>query len=198
MSRTDYKPHRRSDSAARGDQSHYRLQGLLGGTSIVVHLSNSIHAETLKLCIERTSITTTFTGVETACSPGQAYSGTPITITWDVSGIANETAWHWQARVQDMYGAYSNWVAFGGGSDGNPADVDLGTDTSAPTGGTVYDGTSGGVDAAFNNGALNALSLTGPVSTPTTQVCPSTSTPSARLPVRPTLRPGHRPERPHP
>jgi hypothetical protein len=38
---------------------------------------------------------------------------------------------------------------------GNP---DFGVDTSAPTGGTVYDGTETGADIDFNNGSLSELS----------------------------------------
>lgn len=54
-----------------------------------------------------------------------------------------------------MGGLYSSWVSY----DVNAESArDVGVDTTAPTGGTVYDGTSVGVDTAFATSSLSSLS----------------------------------------
>jgi hypothetical protein len=62
--------------------------------------------------------------------------------------------YHWQTRVKDTGGLYSSWVSYGANLD---SARDVGVETTAPTGGTVYDGSSAGVDASVNSGSLSVL-----------------------------------------
>ena len=111
--------------------------------------------DTLYLQVEVKDINTVFDGTGLNTSTGQAYSGTPLTISMTVTGLADATEFHWRARIKDEVNLTSNWVNFGGNSEGPPADRDFGVDTTAPTGGTVYDGLSG--DQDWNDGSLTAL-----------------------------------------
>ncbi len=107
------------------------------------------------LCVEKKDLVTSFTNTEDSCGSGVAYSGTPVSLSVTISSITDATQYHWQARVKDNGGLYSSWVSFGGNAE-NAAD--FGIDTTPPSGGTVYDGTSVGVDSSFNNGSLSSLS----------------------------------------
>lgn len=121
--------------------------------------SDTDNPDTLYLCVEKDDINTAFSNNEDLCGTGVAYSGSPVTVTVTISGISDATSYHWQARIKDSANEYSSWVSYGGNSDTTPgADRDFGIDTTAPTGGTVYDGTSIGVDSAFNDGSLSSLS----------------------------------------
>ncbi len=113
-------------------------------------------SDTLKLCVEKDVLGTSFSGTEDLCGTGVAYSGTGVTVSVTISGIADASQYHWQARLQDAAGVYSaSWVSY----DVNAESArDFGIDATAPTGGTVYDGTATNVDAGFNNGALDTLS----------------------------------------
>lgn len=108
----------------------------------------------LQLCVEYKDTGTSFNGSE-SCGSAVTESGTAVTVTVTISSIPNADQYHWRARVKDQASAASGWVVFDT-SDINTAD--FGVDTTAPTGGTVYDGTSAGVDSDFNNGTLNTLS----------------------------------------
>jgi hypothetical protein len=115
--------------------------------------------DTLSLCIEKDDINTAFSNTEDACGTGVSYTGTGVTVTVTISSQTDATEYHWQARLKDAAGAYSSWVAYGANSDTTPgAARDYGIDTTAPTGGTVYDGTSAGVDATFSTTSLTTLS----------------------------------------
>lgn len=124
-------------------------------------LSDTDNPDNLSLCVEAVSISTAFTGTETACGTGVAYSGSAAAASVTIV-LSSGTQYHWQARTKDTGGLYSSWVSYGGNSDGSPpgtpADVDVGIDTAVPTTGSVYDGTSAGVDATFNSGSLTSLS----------------------------------------
>jgi hypothetical protein len=115
-------------------------------------------SDTLYLCIEKDNLTTGFSGTEDSCGSGVGYSGSPVALEHTISSITDATAYHWQARVKDTAGDYSDWVVYGGNSDIPTADRDFGIDTTDPTGGTVYDGSSTGVDLSFNDGSLSSLS----------------------------------------
>lgn len=112
-------------------------------------------SDTLYLCVERQLIATPFTNAETSCGSGVAYSGTPLSVTYDNSGHTNGTQYHWQARIKDSAGAYSSWVSF---DVNDESDSDFGIDTTAPGAFTVYDGTSVGSDSNYNDGSLSSLS----------------------------------------
>lgn len=126
--------------------------------------SDTDNPDTLYLCVEKKPIASAFTGPEDACSsPGVAYSGTPVEVTVTIAGVT-DTQYHWRARVKDAGGLYSAWVAYGdnptgdGTTDGSPATLDYGIDTSDPTLGDIYDGTDVGVDTDFSTTSLSQLS----------------------------------------
>ncbi|NTV31323.1 DUF2341 domain-containing protein [candidate division WWE3 bacterium] len=111
--------------------------------------------DTLSLCVEKDLLGTTFSNTEDLCGSTVGYSGSGVTASVTITGLTDASEYHWQARVKDVGGLYSSWVAYGGNAE---SARDFGTDTTAPTGGSVYDGTSAGVDADFNNGSLSSLS----------------------------------------
>ena len=116
--------------------------------------SDTDNPDTLQLCIEIDQIGTSFSNTEDSCGTGTSYVGSNITVTHTIS-VTDATEYHWQARVKDGAGAYSSWVSY----DVNAESArDIGVDTTAPTGGTVYDGTSNGVDASFATSSLSSLS----------------------------------------
>ncbi|HUD20551.1 MAG TPA: LamG-like jellyroll fold domain-containing protein [Candidatus Saccharimonadales bacterium] len=112
--------------------------------------------DTLYLCVEKKLIGVGFANAEDLCGSGVAYSGSPVAVTVTITGQTDASQYHWQARLKDTAALYSSWVSYGGNTD--PSDADYGIDTTAPTGGTVYDGTAVGVDSAYNDGSLVAVS----------------------------------------
>ena len=124
-------------------------------TSVVftADVSDTDNPDTLYLCVEAKPLGTAFTNTEDGCGSGVSYSGTALEATYTASGLTNDEEYHWQARVKDAAGAYSSWVSFGANAE---SARDFGIDTSSPTG-TVYDGSTMGVDAEYNNGALDTL-----------------------------------------
>ncbi len=117
--------------------------------------SDTDNPDTLYLEIEVKDINTAFDATGTTTGSGVAYSGSPVTVTTTVSGLSDANEYHWRARIVDEATDTSSWVAYGGNGDGSPADRDFGTDTTAPTGGTVYDGLAG--DQDWNDGSLTTL-----------------------------------------
>lgn len=114
--------------------------------------SDTDNPDTLQLCVEKDLLGTGFSNTEDACGTGVAYSGTPVTVTVTISGIIDSSEYHWQARIKDAASAYSGWVSY----DINLESArDFGIDTTAPTGGTVKDGT--GADQDWNNGSLSVI-----------------------------------------
>lgn len=111
-------------------------------------------SDTLSLCVEIQPLETAFVNGEQSCGAGVAYSGSPVTATV-TQVLSDSTEYHWQVRVRDAAGAYSGWVAYGSNVE---TARDVGIDTTAPTGGVVYDGTTTGVDASVNDGSLSSLS----------------------------------------
>jgi len=112
-------------------------------------------SDTLYLCVESKDLATAFTNAEDLCGTGIAYSGVAVTPIVTLTSITDATQYHWQVRVKDQSGLYSAWVSYGGNAE---SAADFGIDTTAPSGGTVYDGTGIGVDVSFNNGSLSSLS----------------------------------------
>lgn len=118
--------------------------------------SDTDNPDTEYLCVEKKPIASAFVNTEDSCGTGVAYSGTGITVLVTLSSQTDNTEYHWQARSKDAAGAYSAWVSYGANLE---SARDYGIDTTAPTIGTVYDGTSIGSDATQNsNGSLSSLS----------------------------------------
>jgi len=111
--------------------------------------------DTLYLCVERKAIASAFVSdvANETCGTGVAYSGSTVSVVVTIS-VADATSYHWQARLKDTAGAYSSWVSYGANLE---TVADFIVDTSAPTGGVVYDGASAGIDKSFNNGSLSIL-----------------------------------------
>lgn len=122
------------------------------GVKFKANISDTDNPEALYLCVEKKALGSSFTNTEDSCTSSYNYTGTPVAASLSMT-LADATSYHWQARVKDQYGQYSSWVAFGGG-----VTLDLGVDTTAPTSGVIYDGTSAGVDASNNDGSLTSLS----------------------------------------
>lgn len=110
--------------------------------------------DSLQLCVEIDQLGTGFSNTEDSCGSSAVYSGSPLTLTHTINGLSDATEYHWQARVKDNGGAYSNWISYGGNAE---SARDVGLDTTAPTGGAVYDGDSFGFDMQFNDGSLSQL-----------------------------------------
>jgi subtilisin-like proprotein convertase family protein len=80
-------------------------------TAVLEGTVSDPNGDTVKLQVEVRPLGTAFTGTTTHES-GLVASGTVAAVT--VSGLANNTSYHWQARSVDSHGAASGWVAFGG------------------------------------------------------------------------------------
>ncbi|MDO8472146.1 MAG: hypothetical protein Q7S64_03315, partial [bacterium] len=117
--------------------------------------------DTLYLCVEKDLLATALSSTNGGdlCGDGVAYTGTPVTVTVTITGLTDASEYHWQAQVKDAAAAYSSFVSYDVNTENPPTDPaarDFGVDTTAPTGGTVNDGT--GADAAYNDGSLSSLS----------------------------------------
>ncbi len=111
--------------------------------------------DTLQLCVEKDILGVSFSNTEDSCGTGVSYSGVGVTVTHTISGQTDASEYHWQARIKDAAGTYSSWVSY----DVNAESArDYGLDTTAPTGGTVYDGSGAGVDVIYSDSSLSALS----------------------------------------
>lgn len=111
-------------------------------------------SDTLQLCVEKKPLGQSFTNSEDSCGTGVAYSGVGVSVSVTIASQTDDE-YHWQARIKDAAATYSSWVSYGGNAE---SARDYGVDSTTPTSGTVYDGTSVGVDAAFNNNSLSSLS----------------------------------------
>ncbi len=125
-----------------------------GAVTFGATLSDPDSSDTLQLCVEKKALGVAFTNTEDSCGSGVAYAGSAVSATLPATSLG-EGEYHWQARTKDAEGEYSAWVSYGGNAE---SARDFGVDTSAPTGGTVYDGSSSGVDAAFGTTSVSALS----------------------------------------
>lgn len=125
-------------------------------------VTDSDGGDTVKICAEVDPVATAFTspaGDGDGCSTTGVSTGGTATVT--ISGLSDGVEYHWQIKAKDAAGAYSSWVTYGGNTENpptNPAARDFGVDNSAPTGGTVYDGTTTNVDASISDTSLSQLS----------------------------------------
>ena len=71
-------------------------------------------ADTLRLQVEVQPVGTAFTDLPTAASDPVA-SGQPAVVA--LTGLADDAAYHWQARALDQTGRSSAWVPFGGNAE---------------------------------------------------------------------------------
>lgn len=115
--------------------------------------------DTLYLCVEKDNVSTAFSDTEDSCGTGVSYAGSGVAVSVTIASQTDATEYHWQARIKDDSGRYSSWVSYGANSDTTPgAARDYGLDTTAPTSGTVYDGTGVGVDTTYSDSSLSTLS----------------------------------------
>lgn len=125
-------------------------------------VTDSDGGDTVKICAEVDPIGTALSspaGDGDGCSSSGVSSGGTATVT--ISGLSTDTEYHWQIKAKDAAGSYSSWVTYGGNTENpptNPAARDFGIDTSAATGGTVYDGTETDVDKSVSTSSLSQLS----------------------------------------
>lgn len=124
--------------------------------------SDTDNPDTLYLCVEKDLIATALSSTNGGdlCGSGVAYSGTPVTVSVTITGLTDANEYHWQVQVKDIGGLYSAFVSYDVNTENpptNPAARDFGVDTTAPTGGTIFDGTDG-TDDSYNSGSLSALS----------------------------------------
>lgn len=125
-------------------------------------VTDSDGGDTVKICAEVDPVGTAFTspaGDGDGCSVSGVSTGGTATVT--IAGLSTDTEYHWQIKAKDAAGVYSSWVTYGGNTENpptNPAARDFGVDTSAPTGGTVYDGTTTDVDKSVSDSSLSQLS----------------------------------------
>lgn len=113
--------------------------------------------DSIQLCVEKDTLGTSFSGNPDSCgtltaTPG-ANSNTNLSHT--ISGLSNPAQYHWQAYIKDAGGLASTWSPY------NTADInsrDFGIDTTSPTGGVVYDGSTPGVDVNYGDGGSGQLS----------------------------------------
>src|SRR5205814_5164447 len=71
-------------------------------------------SDTLRLEVEVQPVGTAFTGVATGASDSLAAGAAAFVA---VTGLANNSAYHWQARTVDQTGRASAWTAFGGNAE---------------------------------------------------------------------------------
>lgn len=128
--------------------------GWVNGTDITfeAQLSDADASDSLQLCVEVKAMPAAFDGSGEQCGTAVSYVGVPL--VGSVAATMGDAAeYRWRARVKDAAGTYSAYVSYGSGSR------DFGVDTTAPTGGQVYDGTVSGVDQDQNgDGSLSQLS----------------------------------------
>lgn len=98
------------------------------GVVLKFNMSSTNMDDTLTPQVEIEPNGTAFTNTVTNSGSNIAYSGTAVTGTVAVAGLADGT-YHWQARVNNSAGN-SGWVQMGG----NP---DFKSDSNAPTGGSI-------------------------------------------------------------
>jgi hypothetical protein len=138
------------------DDTNIATGGWINSTTLEIkaQLSDTNTYEALALCVEAQPIAAVFTNVDTTCSGQYAYNGTAVNAVATLS-LGDQTEYHWQARVIDVADDYSAYASYGANAE---SARDFGIDTTAPTGGTVFDGPTNGVDVEFNDGSLSDLS----------------------------------------
>ncbi len=124
-----------------------------GQVEFTAQATDTDNPDDLQLCVEVLPIGSPFTNVELQCGTAATYSGSAVSVSVTISGLSDGTSYHWQARIKDGAGATSGWVSFGANPEANADFIDDSTDPS----GTVFDGSTTGFDADFNDGSLDTL-----------------------------------------
>src|SRR2546429_1796086 len=90
--------------------------GSVDQTSVVLRgtVSDPDVGDTLRLQVEVLPVSTAFTGTPRAVSD-RTSSGQRPTVT--LTGLADNTSYHWRARTLDRTGRASAWVSFGGNAE---------------------------------------------------------------------------------
>jgi len=113
-------------------------------------------SDQVRLCVEKDPLGTAFSGTEDLCGD-LVDSGQIASVT--ISSQTDATEYHWQVRAKDENDEYSvSWVSYPDSTPNGENERDYGIDTTAPTGGTVKDGTTSGGDLDWNaDGSLTQL-----------------------------------------
>lgn len=80
-------------------------------------------ADALRLQVEAQPVSTAFTNSPSATSTVTVASGATAIVT--LSGLSDNTSYHWQVRTIDANNVTSGWAPFGGNSDVVTADADF-------------------------------------------------------------------------
>jgi hypothetical protein len=125
-----------------------------GQVKFTANATDFDNPDDLQLCVEVLLVASPiFTNTETQCGSSVAYSGSAVSVSVTISGLTNGGNYHWQARIKDGSGGVSSWVSFGGNAE---TAADFIIDSVAPSG-TVFDGSTTGVDIEYNDGSLDTL-----------------------------------------
>lgn len=120
----------------------------------------------LQLCVEVELIGTAFDNTDTSCGSAVSFGGSTVTVTVTVTGLTHDGDYHWQARIKDGGGAVSGWLSFGANAE---SATDFSNDSVDPAG-SVFDGTTTGVDSDLNSGSLSSLSANWDISDATSGI----------------------------
>ena len=107
------------------------LGGAISQTTVVLEatVTDTDPGDSLWLQVEVQPLGGAFKGTPTATS-AVTTSGNSVAVT--VSGLADNTSYHWQARAVDQTGRPGAWVSYGGNGEGD-ADLHVDTAPESPT-----------------------------------------------------------------
>lgn len=91
-------------------------------------------SDTLTPEVEFVPLGTTFNNVATNTGVDVSYSGSAVTAEVEVTGLADGSSYHWQARACDISGLCSDWTSYGNNTEAE-ADVRvvMNADPNSPT-----------------------------------------------------------------
>ncbi len=101
---------------------------------IRMQMSDPNATDSLTPQVEFVPLGTTFNNVATNSGTPVGYSGSGVTGEVEVTGLADGSSYHWQARVCDSINLCSNWVSFGNnGEEEADVRVVMNTNPNSPT-----------------------------------------------------------------
>ncbi|MHB8362555.1 MAG: beta strand repeat-containing protein [Patescibacteria group bacterium] len=128
-----------SNGTAQITNDTWTTNGITTNVVFQFSMSSPNSTDTLTPEIELQPNGTAFTGTPNYSGSAVSYSGTTVTGIVDVTGLTNCTGYHWQAFVKNSNGL-STPVVF------NSTTPNFSVSNSAPTAGSVYDGSVSGTE----------------------------------------------------